>query len=236
MCFSYRDRAQPRHAAFARDAHTGHERRPPGPRRVGVHAGEGQRPERRSDRHEQQQHIADTRRLARESPASLVRARVTRGRDGSRYRAVRAACVRPLGHGPVRGHPRVEETVARPTAGRWQRAAAIANAAGGRRGAAVARSAVVSGHGERSATASGARTPIGPDVQAARRPIGQVRLQTAAVADQHGRWPAGATVGRGPAPAAGAAADQVRAGGGRRQEGVVVEVERALLDNTGRLS
>lgn len=247
MCSFRRDRPQIRHAA-ARDAHAGHEWTPAGPteRRVGVHAGQG-RPERRSDRHEQQQHIADTPCESGGREQRWTAPDVSRGR-----RAVRSATgVRPLGHGPVRGHPRVEETVAGPAAAGGRRCRATdavtsagdrcrfcAHAAGDRCGAAN------DPGGQRyrrrdGTTATHARTPVGPDVQAARRPVGPVRLQTAAVADKHGRWPANATVGRGPATAAGATGDREgRAGDGRgRQTGVlVVEVERALLDNTGRLS
>lgn len=238
---------EPRHSATYRR---------PRAERVGVDAGE-ERPERRSDRHEQQQHIADTRLrqpsgLDLKGPPDVTAVRPARPHRTRGRRAFRAPRVRPVGHGPVCGHSRVEKAVARPTAGR-----------GGRRyrgpvatGDGHCDCAPVAAPGTRryrgSISTSGDRryhgNPVaGPSVRpvpVARRPIGHVRLQAAAAANEHGGWTTRATVGRGQAPAAstGAAADvdatEDRAGRGREkdQRRRAVEVGRALLDNTGRLS
>lgn len=214
-----------RNASFAGHEQTG--------RRVGVDSGE-ERPERRPHRHEQQQHIADTRPRSpvagpcrpvatpvdaarssppAESPWSRLR-RLNRHRNNRRGDAT---SVRPVGHGPVRGHSRVEKTVARPAT----------TAAGGGTDAST-------GRATDATMATVARTPVGPVRAAAGRPFGPVRLQAAAVADQHGGRQARAAIGRGQAAAAAAAVfESARS---RRPQRPVLEVERALCDNTRRLS
>lgn len=244
MCARFRNEPQyQRHAAAdGRSA-----------KRVGVDAGEGRRPERRPDRHEQQQHIADTglpsghskppdgdgrrpviaggKSPAPRTPVTPVAA--TRpGPWRSVGRAVRAAGVRPVGHGLVRCHTRIQETVAGPTAS-------------GRRGG-------TDGHPAATATTAGTRcrddgdaadgTAVGP-LPTAGRPFGSLRFQTATVADQHGGRKARPAVGGRQAAAAAAAAAAVKGVDdlgivrpSERRTAVVLEVERALFDNTGRLS
>jgi len=216
--------------------------------RVGVHAGE-ERPERRPHRHEQQQHIADTR-LPREPGWTTADARTSatpdthatavsarrRTPDTGGATTVRASGVRAVGHGPVRGHSRVEKTVARPTAGTCGRHACRTNdtapdATAGHRG---------------GATTAG--TSVGPVPAARRRPVGRtVRLQAAPVADQHGGRQARAAIRRGPAPATAAAGkgrpesgaavafDRARPLQANAVQFVVPQVQRARFDHTGRL-
>lgn len=163
----------------------------------------------------------------------------------SRGRAFHTARVRPVGHGSVRGHPRIKKTVTgRPTArGAGRRPSADRGAQG--------RTA--------TARASLAGTSDGPVPAARRRPVrGAVRLQAAAVEHEHGGRTTGATIGRREAATAAAAATadarevhaarrygtaaaasgrRGRAGGRARQErNARVEIQRALFDNTGRLS
>lgn len=251
------------------DATRGSQRRQPRERgrrrakRVGVHAGE-ERQERRPDRHEQQQHIADTRLPSGPDggppPVVAGRAAARRGaavqaadrgvaavRLGprSRGRAFRASRVRPLGHGPVRGHSRVEET----PAGRPTDEQSADRRAEGR--------ATTAARPVGGATVAG--TAGGPVPAARRRTLGgAVRLQAAAVEHQHGWRTTGPAVGRGQAAAASAvgcvreirpAVRRARRRGGaaawrrdraddgvRQERDARVEIERALFDNTGRLS
>lgn len=226
--------------------------------RVGVHAGE-ERSERRPDRHEQQQHIADTR-LPGESDrttadpatpdAGACTAAVTARRRTPDVRGaaavIRTSGVRSVGHGPVRGHSRVQETVARPTTGGGARRSRRTNDTCT---AAASNTTADHGGGGGGCGTTVAGTSVGPVQAARRRPIRRkVRLQAAPVADKHGGRQANAAIRGGPASAT-AAADPggphsgaaVAFDGFRTLQAnafrfVVPQVQRAGFDHTGRLS
>jgi len=184
--------------------------------RIGVHAGE-ERPERRPDRHEQQQHIADPRlqgepgRTTADSATpdagactAVTARRRTPDVRGAAATAVRASGVRSVGHGPVRGHSRVQETVARPTTGGGGRRSRRTNDT-----AATETNATADhDHGGGGGGTTIAGTSVGPVQAARRRPIRRkVRLQTAPIADKHGGRQTSAAIRGGPTSAT-AAADQ----------------------------
>lgn len=224
--------------------------------RIGVHAGE-ERSERRPDRHEQQQHIANTR-LSSESdrttadsatPDAGACTPVTARRRTPDVRgaaAVRTSGVRSVCHGPVRGHSRVQETVARPTTGGGARRSRRTN--DNCTAAAAAASNTTADHGPGCGTTI-AGTSVGPVQAARRRPIRRkVRLQTAPVADKHGGRQASAAIRSGPASTTAAAdPDGPHSGAAVAFDGfrplqanafrfVVPQVQRAGFDHTGRLS